>query len=71
MFLRQNITPFCNLWLRGLLKLSLCDGDGIDVLSFYKSLNSKGCAYMLADSWSSVKAETLHKAWRKLFGKTV
>jgi hypothetical protein len=26
---------------------------------------------MLADSWSSIKAETLNKAWRKLFGKTV
>lgn len=24
---------------------------------------------MLADSWSFIEAEKLHKAWRKLFGK--
>lgn len=49
----------------------MCDGDGNDVLSFCKSQKSEECVYILAESWSSVKSETLHKAWRKLFGKTV
>jgi hypothetical protein len=52
-----------------LRRLLFCDGDRDDVLSFYA--NSEGCDYMLADSWSSVKAETLHKAWRKLFGNVL
>jgi hypothetical protein len=39
-----------------LRRLSLCDGDENDVLSFYKSIDLKECACMLADPWSSIKA---------------
>jgi hypothetical protein len=49
-----------------LRRLLSCDGDENDVSSSFKF---KECAYILNDSWSSIKAKTFHKAWRKMFGK--